>query len=192
LQANSLVSPGYSLHNDEIQYKGHFYLSNQSQLKSKVLYELHAPPIVGNSGSTKTHDQVKRYFLWDGMKHDIHNFVEECDVFQCNKGKIVKSLSTLQSLLIPPAIWRDISMDFIMDLHKLGSKLVIMVVVDHISKYVHLCSLQHPFTASTLAQLFMDQVFKLHCMLHSIVFYGNPTITENFWQEMFRVQGTQL
>jgi hypothetical protein len=46
------------------------------------------------------------------MKHDIPNFVAECDVCQCNKGEIVKSLGTLQPLPIPPAIWRDISMDF--------------------------------------------------------------------------------
>jgi hypothetical protein len=39
--------------------------------------------------------------------------MEECDVYQRNKGEIVKVPGTLQPLLIPPAIWRDISMDFI-------------------------------------------------------------------------------
>ena len=43
-----------------------------------------------------------------------------------------------------------------------------MVVVDSLSKYAHLCALQHPFTTSMVAQLFMDQVFKLHGMSHSI------------------------
>jgi hypothetical protein len=37
LQANSLVSPGYYWHNDELHYKGHFYLIKQSQLKSTVV-----------------------------------------------------------------------------------------------------------------------------------------------------------
>jgi hypothetical protein len=83
-------------------------------------------------------------------------------------------------------------MDFIVGLPKLGNKLVIMVVVDHLSNYAHLCDLQHPFTSSTVAQLFMDRVFKLHGMLHSIVFYCNPTFTNNFWQELFKIQGTQL
>jgi hypothetical protein len=67
-----------------------------------------------------------------------------------------------------------------------------MVLVDRISRYVHLCSLQHPFTTSTVAQLFMDQVFKLHGMPHSIVSYHDPTLTSNFWEEMFKLQGTQL
>jgi hypothetical protein len=60
-------------------------------------------------------------------------------------------------------------MDFITGLPKSGNKSVIMVVVDRLSKYAHLYTLQHPFTTSMVAQIFMDQVFKLHGMLHSIV-----------------------
>jgi hypothetical protein len=82
------------------------------------------------------------------MKHDICTFVVECDTFQCNKGETIKTLGTLQPLPIPPAIWTDISMDFIVGLPKYGNKSVIMVVVDHLSKYAHLCALQHPFTTS--------------------------------------------
>jgi hypothetical protein len=165
-------------------------LSKQSKLKSTILSELHATPTVGHSEFTKTYDGVKHYFFWDGMKHDVHNFVVECDVCQCNKGKIVKSSSTLQPLPIPPAIWRDISMDFIVGLPKSGNKLVIVVVVDRISKYAHFCALQNPFTTSTVAQLFMNQVFKLHGMPHSIVSDRDPTFTNNFWQELFKLQGT--
>jgi hypothetical protein len=121
-----------------------------------VLFELHATPTAGHSGFTKTYDRVKCSFFWDGMKQDIRNFLAECDVCQRNKGETVKSLGTLQPLLIPPTIWRDISMDFITGLPKLGKKSVIMVVFDHLSKYAHFFSLQHPFTTSTMAQLFMD------------------------------------
>jgi hypothetical protein len=83
-------------------------------------------------------------------------------------------------------------MDFIVGLPKLGNKSVTMVVVDHISKYAHLCSLQHPFIASIVAQRFMDQVFKLHGMPHSIVSNLDPTFTRNFWQKLFKLQGTQF
>jgi hypothetical protein len=83
-------------------------------------------------------------------------------------------------------------MDFITGLPKSGNKSVIMVVVDRLSKYDHFCALQNPFTTSTVAQIFMDQVFKLHGMPHSIVFYRDPSFTSNFWQELFKLQGTQL
>jgi hypothetical protein len=83
-------------------------------------------------------------------------------------------------------------MYFIVGLLKLGNKLVIMVVVDCLSKYAHFCALQHPFTTSIVAQLFMDQVFKLHGMPHSFVSDCNPTFTSKFWQELFKLQGTQF
>jgi hypothetical protein len=121
------------------------------------------------------------------MKQDIRNFVTECEVCQRNKGEIVKYPGTLKPLLIPPAIWKDISMDIITGLPKSGNKLVIMVVVDHLSKYAHLCALQHPFIASTVAQIFIDQFFKLHGMPHSIVSDRDPTFTRNFWQELFKL-----
>jgi hypothetical protein len=142
-----------------------------------VVFELHATPTTGHFGFMKTYDRVKRSFLWDGMKQDIHSFVAECDVCQHNKGETIKSSGTLQPLSIPPAIWKDISMDFITDLPKSGNKSVIMVVVYRLSKYAHFCALQHPFTASMVAQIFMDQVFKLHGMPHSIVY--------DVWQELF-------
>jgi hypothetical protein len=103
------------------------------------------------------------------MKQDIRKFVAECEVCLRNKGETFKSPGTLQPLQIPPAIWKDISMEFITGLPKSGNKSVIMVVVDRLSKYSHFFALHHPFTASTVAQIFMDQVFKLHGMPNSIV-----------------------
>jgi hypothetical protein len=73
-------------------------------------------------------------------------------------------------------------MDLITGLPKSRNKLVILVVVDHLSKYSHFFSVQHPFTTSTVAQLFMDQVFNLHGMPHSIVSDRDPTFNNNFWQ----------
>jgi hypothetical protein len=53
-------------------------------------------------------------------------------------------------------------------------------------------SLQHPFIAATMAQIFVDNIFKLHGMPNSIVSDTDPTFTSNFWQELLKLQGTQL
>jgi hypothetical protein len=83
-------------------------------------------------------------------------------------------------------------MDFITGLPKYGNKSFIMVVFYCLSKYSHFISLQHPFTTSTVAQIFMDRVFKIHGMSHYIVFDCDPNFNNNFWQECFELQGTQL
>jgi hypothetical protein len=84
-------------------------------------------------------------------------------------------------------------MDFIVILPKYDNKHVIMVVVDRLSKYAHFYALQHgPFIASIVAQIFMDAIFKLHGIPHSIVSDHDPTFTNKFWKELFKLQGSQL
>jgi len=46
---------------------------------------------------------------------------------------------------------------------------VVFVVVDRLAKYVHFIALSHPYSASKVAVLFVQHVFKLHGMPNSIV-----------------------
>ncbi|GKE68138.1 putative mitochondrial protein [Tanacetum coccineum] len=55
---------------------------------------------------------------------------------------------TTMPLLIPTQIWKDISMDFIDSLPTSHGKTGILVVVDRLSKYAHVISITHPYTAS--------------------------------------------
>jgi len=47
-------------------------------------------------------------------------------------------------------------MDFITGIPKPKNKLVIMVVVNKLSKYTHFCALPHLFTQALVPQAFMD------------------------------------
>ena len=78
-------------------------------------------------------------------------------------------------------------MDFIVGIPKDGNMSVIMVVVDCLSKYACFSALPHPFTPTLVAQVFLDQFFKLHGMPTSIVSDHDPTFTSTFWQELFKL-----
>ncbi|GJV33333.1 reverse transcriptase [Tanacetum coccineum] len=60
-------------------------------------------------------------------------------------------------------------MDFIEKLPSSHGKTVILVVVDRLSKYAYFMAIQHPFTASTVAQVFLDNVYRLYGMPNSIL-----------------------
>ena len=185
-------SVDYSWTDNILRYKDRVAISLTSTLKTHILAELHSSPTAEHAGIQKTYARTCRSFFWTSMKNDILTFVVECDVCQRNKGEIIKLPGTLQPLPLPTSVWIDFCMDSITSLPKSGNKLVIMVVVDRLSKYAHFCTLPHPFTPTLVAQAFMDQIFKLHGMPTSIVSDRDSTFTRKFWQELFKLEGTQL
>lgn len=78
-------------------------------------------------------------------------------------------------------------MDFVNGLPTSHGKNAIFVVVDRLTKYVHFCPLLHPYTVSTVAQFFIDNIFKLHGMSSSIVSDKDLVFTSKFLQELFRL-----
>lgn len=79
-----------------------------------------------------------------------------------------------------------------MGLPKARNKSFIMVIVDLLSKYAHFCAFPYPFTPALIAHIFMNQVFKLHGIPTSIVSDRDTTFARHFWQEIFKLRGTQL
>ena len=128
--------------------------------------------------------QGEEEFFWDRLKSDIQKFVVECLVFQQNKVETIKTPGLVQPLSIHSQRWEEISMDFIIGLPNSEGKSVIMVVVDRITKYAHICVLSHPFKASTIATTFMDTIKKLHGNPRVIVSERDPIF---YWKFLDRV-----
>ena len=84
------------------------------------------------------------------------------------------------------------SMDFIQDLPKSQMKDVVLVVEERFTKFVHFVALSHPYNASKVAALYMQNVFKQHGMPTSIFNDRDPIFTSYFWQELMKLQGIQL
>ena len=83
-------------------------------------------------------------------------------------------------------------MDFIEGLPKSYGKDVIMVVVDRLTKYAHFMALKHPYSAVVVAQLFLDNVYKLHGMPASIISDQDSIFISNLKEELFKPQGVEL
>ena len=115
-------------------------------------------------------------------------FIQRCSIYQQCKYDTAASPSLLQPLPILNHIWQHITMDFIDSLPLSYGKNVIFVVVDRLSKAAHLMALSHPYTASDVAQSFLDHVFKLHGFPDTITSDRDPVFVSNFWQDLMAFQ----
>lgn len=66
------------------------------------------------------------------------------------------------------------------------------MVADRFSKYAHFMASAHPYTALDVAQLFLDNVFKLHGLPESITSDEDPIFLGSFWDEIFILHGVAL
>jgi transposase InsO family protein len=67
-----------------------------------------------------------------------------------------------------------------------------MVVVDKFSKYAHFLALAHPFSALSVAKLYLKEVYCLHGLPSSIISDRDPVFTSKLWRELFTLAGTKL
>ena len=82
-------------------------------------------------------------------------------------------------------------MDFITSLPKYFGKDCIYVVVDRLNKFAHFFSVTSSFSATQVADLFFKEIFRLHGLPKSIVSDRDGRFMSAFWQEIFRLVGTQ-
>lgn len=83
-------------------------------------------------------------------------------------------------------------MDFVEGLPSSGGKNCILVVVDRFSKYAHFIPLAHPFTALSVAKLFLQHVYRLHGLSSSIISDRDEVFTSQLWQELFHLADVSL
>lgn len=189
LQRLAITSPdqqGYSLEKGLIWHHGKIWIGSNSALQTKIIAACHSSALGGHSGIAATYSRLKKHFAWKGMKLDVENFVKQCSICQHAKHSLQHPMGLLQPLPIPEGLWQDLTMDFIEGLSKSEGYSVILVVVDRLTQYAHFMSVKHPYSAATIAQLFLDNVVKLHGLPASIISDRDTIFVSNFWKELFK------
>ncbi|GKC80237.1 ty3-gypsy retrotransposon protein [Tanacetum coccineum] len=165
LKSNTSKTSKYAWHNDQLRRKNKWVVGQDVELRKKLIDHFHSSTIWGQSGVQTTTKRLTTYFYWKGL---------------------------LQPLPIPERIWQDISMDFIESLPLSHSKSTLLVVVDRLSKPAHFLPITHPYTASQVAQLFLDNVYKLHGLPKTIVGDRDKIFMSLFWQSLFKMLQVKL
>lgn len=115
------------------------------------------------------------------MTKDVQHHIRSCLICQTCKYDTSASPGLLQPLPIPTEVWQDISMDFIEGLPTSFGYQVILVMVDRLSKFAYFIAWGHPYTAVEVAQAYLDNVFKNHGWLKSIVSDRDTIFLNQLW-----------
>jgi hypothetical protein len=114
------------------------------------------------------------------VRQDVESFVKQCQVCKQEKHELCKYPGLLQPLLVPAQSWIDISMYFVEGLPNSNGYTIILVIVDRFTKYGHFYPIKHPFAATTIAQVFLDNVVKLHGFLSLLSVTGIKCLLVHF------------
>ncbi|WVZ71093.1 LOW QUALITY PROTEIN: hypothetical protein U9M48_019717 [Paspalum notatum var. saurae] len=127
------------------------------------------------------------------MKRDIAKFITNCDTCNRIKAERERPAGLMKPLEIPQWEWEKITMDFIVGLPRSpkGND-SIWVIVDRLTKSAHFIPVKASYKASQLAELYIQNILKLHGVPLSIVSDRGPQFTAQFWKSLHRALDTKL
>ncbi|WVZ87856.1 hypothetical protein U9M48_034431, partial [Paspalum notatum var. saurae] len=151
-----------------------------------LMREAHGGGLMGHFGVKKTQDVLSTHFFWPRMKRDVERFVARCTT--CHKAKSrLNPHGLYMPLPVPSTPWEDISMDF----DKEGRD-SIFVVVDRFSKMAHFIPCHKSDDAVNIANLFFQEIVRLHGMPSTIVSDRDAKFLSHFWRTLWNKLGTKL
>ena len=167
-------------------------LPSDKPLRAKLFREIHDTPLHGHPGYHKMLQYTLRHFVGLQIRSDILDFVTSCPQCQIAKPRNTKPYGHIMPLQPPEDIWQDISLDLIVSLPLSNTYDAIFVIVDRFSKMSHFIPTTTNVTTPQLAQLFLDNIVRLHGFPRSIVSDRDPKFLSHFWQELFSLVDTTL
>ncbi|KAL5831658.1 hypothetical protein ACOSQ4_017012 [Xanthoceras sorbifolium] len=139
------------------------YVPDVEELKREIMEEAHSSDYAMHPGSTKMYRILKDHYWWKGMKKDIAELVSRCLTCQQVKAEHQKPVGLLQPLPIP-----------------------------ELTKSAHFLPIRNNYSMDKLAQLYVDEIVRLHGTPVSIVSDRDPRFTSRFWPSLQKALGTRL
>ena len=176
----------FQIRDDDMIVKGQrMYVPEYGELKRDIMEEAHSSAYAMYPGSTKMYKTLKEHYWWNGMKKEIASFVSRCLTCQQVKAEHQKPVGKIQLLPIPVWKWEKITLDFVTGLPRTQRQHdAIWVIVDRLTKSAHFLPVNVEDSLEKLAQLYMDEIVRLHGVPILIVSDRDSWFTSRFWPSL--------
>ena len=119
------------------------------------------------------------------MKGDVTECVSKCLMCQQVKAEHQEPSGLLNPIPIPQWKWDNIAMDFVSGLPLKQKKHdSVWVIIDRLTKSTHFIPVRIDYSMDRLAELYVDEIVRLHGVPLSIVSDQDPRFTSRFWKEL--------
>jgi hypothetical protein len=132
-------------------------------------------------GMNRTYDRTKLFTTWPGMKHELEEYIRQCETCQRNKITQNKTKMPMKVTTTPDVVWAKCAVDIVGPLSQTsdGNKYV-LTFQDELFKYTMVIPIQQQDTV-TVAKAFVEEV---------VLKFGIPQMIltdqgSNFMSEVF-------
>ncbi len=172
----------FKIMNNLLFYNNLLYIPEKVRLF--ILTKCHENPSSGHVGIAKTEELITRNYWWPQLHKDVVEFVKTCETCIRNKVTRHKKYDFLHPLETPKQPWESIEIDFLCGLPESKGYTVIMVVVDRLTKMIHLIPFKDIPTTEETAKEFLRNIYKLHGLPRDIITDRGTQFTSDLWKEL--------
>ncbi len=128
----------------------------------KLIQEVHDQSSINHFEILRTMKIIRRYYYWSSMRKTINQYIQNCYICQQLKTSWNKFNELLHSLFILKQQWKNIVMNFIIDLFSSKGKNVILTMICKLLKKRHYISCftdNEKITAEKTAELMLQWIY---------------------------------
>lgn len=175
-------------------HRGKVYVPKDQSLRLELLKLHHDISTAGHPGRWKTLELITRNYWWPGMSIDVKKYVQGCDTCQRNKTSHQPPFGLLQPNEVPGGPWEIITCDLITQLPESqdlagNPRTAIIVVVDRLTKRAHFYATTDQCTATEVAEVMYEHVFRLHGIPRQIISDRGTQFASKVFQEFCKKLG---
>ena len=175
-----------------ILHRGHIYVLKDPKLCHNIVDAHHSSQSTGHPRKWKMLELVCRNYWWPGISHYITKFTSGCESCNCCKSFPSKQVGKLMPNPVPSKCWQIVSVDMIGELPDSRGFNAILVVVDRLSKCIHVVPTVTSLDSTGVACLFLENVWQHHGLPKQILSDHSPAFISHFSRELANLLGLYL
>ncbi len=173
--------------NEILYWSDLLWIFFNEHLQMKLIRKVYDQPSIDHLEILRTMKIIRRYYYWSSMRKTINQYIWNCYICQRSKTSWDKFNELLHSLLILEQQWKNIVMNFIIDLSLSKGKNIILTVICKLTKKRHYISCftdDEKITAEKTAELMLQWIYRIHNLLDFIVLNRDSQFTFILWKSL--------